>query len=120
MRFSFLVSVSLSALPIKRCLDLGADIVVTGRCVDSAVVLGPLMHSVRFVMQERSSDFLCNRHCVTDSLVTSNLLVICNLNLLHQHKTETSYTPPAYLFRSLASTGRGPDFQNQKEIHIQI
>uniref|UniRef100_A0A1A8CKT5 Uncharacterized protein n=2 Tax=Nothobranchius kadleci TaxID=1051664 RepID=A0A1A8CKT5_NOTKA len=34
----------LGAGPIRRCLDLGAHIVVTGRCVDSAVALGPLMH----------------------------------------------------------------------------
>ncbi|MDM0116650.1 acyclic terpene utilization AtuA family protein [Variovorax sp. J22R133] len=34
----------LGALPIARALDAGANIVVTGRCVDSAVTLGVLMH----------------------------------------------------------------------------
>jgi hypothetical protein len=34
----------LGALPIKKALDGGAQIVVTGRCVDSAVTLGALMH----------------------------------------------------------------------------
>jgi hypothetical protein len=34
----------LGALPIQAALDAGAQVVITGRCVDSAVTLGVLMH----------------------------------------------------------------------------
>jgi len=35
----------LGALPIRAALDAGAQVVITGRCVDSAVTLGVLMHA---------------------------------------------------------------------------
>ena len=40
------VRMSDRAYPIARALDLKADVVITGRCVDSALVLGPLIHKV--------------------------------------------------------------------------
>lgn len=43
----------LGALPIRAALDAGADVVITGRCVDSAVTLGALMHAFNW----RADDF---------------------------------------------------------------
>lgn len=42
----------LGALPIKAALDAGAQVVITGRCVDSAVTLGPLLHAFDWPMDD--------------------------------------------------------------------
>jgi hypothetical protein len=43
----------LGALPVKAALDAGAQIVLTGRCVDSAVTLGVLMHAFGWTSDDR-------------------------------------------------------------------
>ena len=42
----------LGAEPIARALAGGADVVITGRCVDSAVTLGPLMHHFGWTLDQ--------------------------------------------------------------------
>jgi len=39
------INAYLGAFPVARALEAGADIVVTGRCVDSAVTLGACIHA---------------------------------------------------------------------------
>ncbi|XP_054724362.1 uncharacterized protein LOC129234392 [Uloborus diversus] len=42
----------LGAGPIAKAIDMGADIVITGRCVDSALVLGPLVSKFKWSFQD--------------------------------------------------------------------
>ncbi|HQR04257.1 MAG: DUF1446 domain-containing protein [Proteobacteria bacterium] len=50
------INAYLGAFPVAAALAAGADIVLTGRCVDSALVLGPLIHT--FGWRENDLDLL--------------------------------------------------------------
>jgi hypothetical protein len=41
-------NVYLGAAPIAEALDLGAQIVITGRCTDTGLALGPMMHEFKW------------------------------------------------------------------------
>jgi hypothetical protein len=71
-------NVYLGAFPIAEALNRGAQIVVTGRCVDSALVLGPLIHE--FGWKPQQLDLLAVRSIIYLLIhKRSDLILLCRL-----------------------------------------
>ena len=92
----------LGAFPIARALDGGADIVITGRCVDSAVTLGACIHSFGWTFDQLD-------HLATGSL--AGHIIECGAqatggNYTDWHDVADGLHNIGYPIAELTSTGR--------------
>lgn len=95
------INAYLGGFPIAAVLDGGADIVVTGRCVDSAMALGPLIHEFGW----KPEDY--------DSLAAGGLvghLIECGAqtsggNFTDWHDTEAGWENTGFPIAEVSSNG---------------
>ncbi|KAL5463410.1 hypothetical protein EMCRGX_G032303 [Ephydatia muelleri] len=62
-----------ASFPIAKALDHGADVVVTGRCVDSALTLGPLIHKVERDLDQLAAGSLAGHLVECGAQVTGGI-----------------------------------------------
>ncbi|NBO12790.1 MAG: DUF1446 domain-containing protein, partial [Betaproteobacteria bacterium] len=68
------INAYLGAEPIARALDEGAHIVITGRCVDSAVTLGAMMHAFGWHRSQQSRPSAALLDCYAQASLAGHLI----------------------------------------------